>query len=268
MSNVLAEIVEHKRAEIAAARESLPEASLADRIATAPPTRDFAGALRAAHPMGVIAEVKRASPSAGLIRGDFDPVVIATTYRDHGAACVSVLTDQKYFQGSLDDLRAVRAAVDLPLLRKDFILDRYQLLEARDAGADCVLLIAECLNEHELPALREAARELGLQTLVEIFEPENLERTLAVSPDVLGINNRNLKTLVTDLEHVVRLRDQVPPEVFLVSESGIRTRADIERLQAAEIHGVLVGETLMRNPDIGAALDTLLGKHPAANDTQ
>jgi indole-3-glycerol phosphate synthase len=258
MSNVLAEIVAHTRTEIAATRAARPMAVLEADLTSAPAPRDFAGALRARRPMGLIAEVKRASPSAGMIRADFDPVQIAAIYAAHGAACISVLTDEKFFQGSLDDLRRVRAAVDLPLLRKDFILDRYQVLEARAAGADCVLLIAECLDDAALRDLHEYALSLGLQTLIELYEPENLDRVLALSPMLVGVNNRNLKTFVTDLDHSVRLRPRVPEHVLMVSESGIHQRADVIRLQQAGIHAILVGESLMRAGDVGAAVDQLM----------
>ena len=258
MSNVLAQIVAHKRAEIAAARCARPAEQLVCELDLAPAPRDFVGALRAQAPIGLIAEVKRASPSAGLIRVEFDPVEIARTYAAHGAACLSVLTDEKFFQGSLDDLRRVRAAVDLPVLRKDFVLDRYQLLEARAAGADCVLLIAECLDDTMLRDLHQYAGELGMQTLIELYEPENLERVLALSPPLIGVNNRNLKTMVTDLEHSIRLVVNVPPSVLFVSESGIRHHVDVVRLQNAGVRAILVGESLMRAAEVGAAVDALM----------
>lgn len=258
MSDILETIVQQKRLEIAAAQSARPAAELQRQLADAPPVRDFAGALRAGRPMHVIAEVKKASPSAGLIRADFDPVTIAQTYERHGAACISVLTDESFFQGHLDDLRAVRQAVSIPVLRKDFILDRYQVLEARAAGADCILLIAECLDDCRLRDLYFYASELGLESLIEIYDPENLERVLRLEPSLLGINNRNLRTFVTDLAHSIDLRGKVPESCVLVSESGIHTRADVERLEAAKIDAMLVGETLMRAPDVGAKLDELL----------
>ncbi len=259
MPDILQQICEHKRTEIGAARRAVPEAALRRQIESAPAVRDFVGALRNKHPMGLIAEVKKASPSAGLIRDDFDPVAIAQTYAAHGAACVSVLTDTRYFQGSLDDLRQIRAAIELPVLRKDFILDRYQLLESRAAGADCVLLIAECLDDAELADLYGCATELGMSALVEIYEPENLDRVLQLDPPMLGVNNRNLKTMTTDLGHCINLRSRVPEEVLMVGESGVHSHADVERLQNAGIHAILVGETLMRADDIGAKVDELLG---------
>ncbi|MCH8828561.1 MAG: indole-3-glycerol phosphate synthase TrpC [Planctomycetes bacterium] len=260
MSNVLDDIVVHKRGEIAAAKQRLPEAELRRQLADAPRVRDFVAALRASDDVALIAEVKKASPSAGIIRSDFDPVSIAKIYERHGAACVSVLTDERFFQGHIDFLRDVRAAISLPVLRKDFILDRYQVLEARAAGADCVLLIAECLDDRELHDLFDAAAEMGMSSLIEIYRPENLARVLSLNPPLLGINNRNLKTNQIDLSHSIRLREQVPAETLLVSESGIRSRDDVDRLQQAGIQAMLVGEMLMRPADIGSAVDELLGK--------
>jgi indole-3-glycerol phosphate synthase len=259
MSNILDQIVAGKRRELEEARARVPEAELERRLAEAPPVRDFRAALERPGGVRVIAEVKKASPSAGVIRADFDPVAIARTYERHGAACVSVLTDAPFFQGSLAHLAAVRAAVGLPLLRKDFILERYQLLEARLAGADAVLLIAEILDEQTLPRLLGQARELGLQALVELYDPENLPRVLASGARLIGVNNRDLRTFRTRLEHTLELAARLPADCCLVSESGIRSRQDVLRLQAAGVRAVLVGETLMRAPDVGAALDELRG---------
>lgn len=257
--DVLEKIVATKRQEIETARRAVPVELLRERLAAAPPVRDFAAALKSDAGMRVIAEVKKASPSAGLIRADFDPVAIARAYAAHGAACISVLTDEQYFQGSLEYLIAVRNAVPLPLLRKDFLLDRYQVLEARAAGADRILLIAECLDDCTLRDLYFYASELGMESLIEIYDPENLDRVLNLSPALLGINNRNLRTFVTDLGHSISLRNRVPDDCVLISESGIHTRADVERLEQAGIHAMLVGETLMRAADIGAKLRELLG---------
>ena len=258
MSDILADIVAHKRQEIAAAKAAVPEAMLRQQLATAPPPRDFFAALAAAGPVALIAEVKRASPSAGLIRADFDPVAIARTYQQHGATCISVLTDEKFFQGSLDDLRRVRAVAEIPVLRKDFILDAYQLLEARAAGADAVLLIAECLDDCQLRGLHTQAIELGMTPLVELYEPANLQRVLDAGATLIGVNNRDLRTFQTELEHVIRLRPQVPDQCLLVAESGIHTPADVARLRSAGIDAMLVGESLMRRADIGAAVTALL----------
>jgi indole-3-glycerol phosphate synthase len=259
MSTILDKIVATKRDEIARARAARPESALREGLAAASPPRDFFAALCGGPPARLIAEVKKASPSAGVIRADFDPVAIAQTYRRHGASCLSVLTDEPYFQGSLEYLRRIRAAVDLPVLRKDFIIDPYQVLEARAAGADAVLLIAECLPGGLLGELHDAIVALGMTPLVELYEPENLPRVLEAGARLVGVNNRDLKTFQTDLEHTIRLRPRIPGDRVVVGESGIRTRADVERLQAAGVGAILVGESLMRQPDIGAAVDALLG---------
>jgi indole-3-glycerol phosphate synthase len=257
---MLDKIVATKRGEIAAAKLARPETVLRDQAAAAPPPRDFFSALSSSGDIRLIAEVKKASPSRGLIRADFKPVEIAATYQRHGASCVSVLTDAPYFQGCLDDLRAVRDSVPLPVLRKDFIIDSYQLYEARAAGADAVLLIAECLDDCNLRKLHNEAVSLGMTPLVELYEPDNLTRVFDAGATLIGINNRDLRTFETDLEHTLRLRDRVPDECVLVSESGIRTRQDVLRLAAAGVDAILVGETLMASPDIGAAVDLLLGR--------
>jgi indole-3-glycerol phosphate synthase len=259
MSTILDEIVAQKRCEIAAAQAACPAAVLERRAAEAAEARNFFAALAAPGPIRLIAEVKKASPSRGVIRHDSDPHSIAKTYEAHGASCISVLTDERFFQGRLDDLRTVRAAVGLPVLRKDFILDRYQLLEARAAGADAVLLIAECLDDCHLRSLHNEAVRLGMSPLVELYESQNLPRVFDAGATLIGINNRDLRTFETDLEHTLRLRERVPDECVLVAESGIRNRADVERLQAAGVDAILVGETLMASPDIGAAVDALLG---------
>lgn len=256
---ILEKIVVTKRREVAEARQRRPEIELRAALADAPPVRDFFAPLAVEGPIRLIAEVKKASPSAGVIRADFDPVAIAQIYEAHGAACLSVLTDEPYFQGSLDYLRAVKAAVELPVLRKDFLIDSYQLLEARSAGADAVLLIAECLDDCSLRKLHNEALELGLTPLVELYEPANLPRVLEAGATLIGVNNRNLHTFEVDLEHTLRLRREVPNDCVLVGESGIRTRADVLRLEAAGVDAILVGESLMREPDIGAAVDRLLG---------
>ena len=260
MDNVLHKIVAHKRTEIDAARRARPPEALREQLAAAPPVRDFVAALAGARGgMGLIAEVKKASPSAGVIRDDFDPVAIARTYARAGAHCLSVLTDEHFFQGHLDYLRRVRQAVSIPVLRKDFLLDPYQVLEARAAGADCVLLIAECLDDRELRTLYDAALELGMSALIEIYDPENLDRVLRLNPPLVGVNNRDLRSFAVDLQHTVRLARRVPPATILVSESGIRTGGDVATLRAAGARAILVGETLMRSPDVAATVDELLG---------
>ncbi len=268
MKDVLAEIVAHKRVEVARAMQAVPLEAMRQRAAQTPVPRNFFAAVtRPVREFRVIAEVKRASPSAGLIRPDFDAVAIAQAYAANGAAAISCLTDAKYFQGSLAYLAAIKEAVPLPVLRKDFIIDPYQVYEARAAGADAVLLIAECLEEAELLDLLILATELRLTTLLEVHDVESL---LRVRPHLgfphpqytlLGINNRDLKTMKTDLSHTLRMLEMVENPAIVVSESGIRTHADLERLARAGVHRVLVGEHLMRQPDPGAALrELLLGK--------
>jgi indole-3-glycerol phosphate synthase len=259
MPTILDEIVAHKRREIAAAKAACPPEQLERRLDDAPAVRNFFSPLAEAGPIRLIAEVKKASPSKGLIRADFDPLAIAQTYEEHGASCLSVLTDRQFFQGDLAYLGTIRSQVSLPVLRKDFILDPYQLLEARVAGADAVLLIAECLDDCHLRSLHNEALQLGMSPLVELYEPENLTRVFDAGATLIGINNRDLHTFQTDLEHTLRMRDRIPDECLLVAESGIRTRADVERLEAAGVDAILVGETLMASPDIGAAVDALLG---------
>lgn len=205
---------------------------------------------------------QKASPSAKVIRADFDPIAIARAYQGHGAACLSVLTDVPYFQGHLSYLARIRASVAIPLLRKDFIIDEYQVVEARLAGADAILLIAEILDDETLARLLARARGLGMAALVEFHEEANLPRVLASGADLVGINNRDLRRFVTDLDLTLRLRPQIPPDVLLVSESGIRTHADVKRLEAAGVSAILVGESLMRADDIGLAVEQLLGLAP------
>lgn len=256
---ILDNILVETRQTIERDRAAIGDAELEGSLRDLPPCRDFHAALAAGSSVQLIAEVKRASPSAGLIREDFDPVAIARCYQQGGAACISVLTDEPFFQGSLEYLRQVRQAVDLPLLRKDFIVDRYQLLQARAAGADCVLLIAECLGADELRALTQQAIELGMQTLIELYEPENLDAVLASGTRLVGINNRNLRTFETSLDHTLRLRPKIPQDRLVVGESGIRNHDDLIRLGNGGVKAVLVGESLMRQDDITKATRSLLG---------
>jgi indole-3-glycerol phosphate synthase len=260
MGTILDKITATKREVIARAKAARPQAAVERAAAAAAAPRPFFAALAAEGPIRLIAEVKKASPSKGVIREDFQPVEIARTYEAHGAACLSVLTDVEYFQGSLDYLTAVREAVRLPVLRKDFILDPYQVYEARAAGADGVLLIAECLDDCGLRSLHRLIMDLGMAPLVELYEPANLPRVLEAGATLIGVNNRNLHTFEVDLEHSMRLRKQVPEECVFVSESGIAGRAEVERLEAAGVDAILVGESLMRQADIGAAVDRLLGR--------
>lgn len=256
MGSILDTIVAAKRREIDAAKQRIPEKELERQVASAPPVRDFEAALRQPG-IQIIAEVKKASPSAGVIRSDFDPVDIARTYERHGAACISVLTDAPFFQGELADLQRIRAVVDRPLLRKDFILERYQLLEARAAGADAALLIAEILPGDLLHRLFREAREIGLHVLMELHDAEQLPRVLDTGATLIGVNNRDLRRFVTRLDHTLELATSIPADRVLISESGIRTADDLRRLEAAGVKAVLVGESLMRASDIGAALDAL-----------
>jgi indole-3-glycerol phosphate synthase len=258
-AGILGKIVASKRREIEQSRARTSERELERLLADAPPLRDFHAALAAGRGIRLIAEVKKASPSAGILRADFDPVAIARTYVAHGAAAISVLTDEPFFQGNLAYLEAIRAAVDIPLLRKDFLLERYQLLQARVAGADAVLLIAEILDDATLALLIREAAALGMSALVELYDPANLPRVLAAGANIVGVNNRDLRSFVTSLEHTLEIAPRLPLGCLLVSESGIRTRADVQRLAAAGIHAVLIGETLMRAEDIGAKVRELMG---------
>ncbi len=267
MQDVLAQIVAHKRKEVAQAQERQPWEAVREVALALPRPRDFFAAVTT--PPGqlrVIAEVKKASPSAGVIRADFDPVAIARAYHAAGAAAISCLTDEHFFQGSLGYIDQIRQAVPLPVLRKDFIIDPYQVYEARAAGADALLLIAECLDDVELAQLLSLAGQLNLTTLLEVHDRDNLLRVRPLLDEaprgtvLLGINNRDLKAMRTDLDHTLRLLDLVKNRDLLVSESGIKTPADIERLAAAGVHRVLVGEHLMRQPDVREALRQLMGE--------
>lgn len=260
---ILDRILATKEEEVAVARRERPLAAVRDAARSAPPARDFAAALRRPQPgapLRCIAEVKKASPSKGVIRADFDPVQIARQYAAAGAAAISVLTDVQYFQGSLGYLEQIRAAVGVPLLRKDFLIDEYQIYEARAAGADAVLLIVAAIPDAaRLRAYRELAGGLGMAALVEVHTAAELEIAVASGAEIIGINNRDLRTFVTSLDVTIGLAPQVPSGAILVAESGIATLADCRRLAAAGAHAVLVGESLMRQPDPGAALRRLLG---------
>jgi indole-3-glycerol phosphate synthase len=208
----------------------------------------------------LIAEVKKASPSKGLIRADFDPVAISRIYEEAGASAISVLTDEKYFQGSLEYLKSIRTAVDLPLLRKDFVIDEYQIHEARAAGADAVLLIVAALTKGELAEFQEIAWRLGMTALVEVHTAEEMEVAVEIGAKVIGINNRNLQTFETTLDTTMDLASKAPKDSVLVSESGIFSRSDVERVASAGVSAILVGESLMREPDPGLKIRELLGE--------
>lgn len=250
--SVLERIVAAKRAEVAQARKKLPEI----RLDAAPPVRDFVAALRAKRP-AIIAEIKRASPSKGLLRADFDPAAIAKSYEKGGAACMSVLTDKEFFQGAPEHLAAARAACTLPVLRKDFLIDPYQVYESRALGADCVLLIAACLKDREMRELEKLARSVAMAVLVEVHDAAELERALALETPLLGINNRNLRTFETRLETTLDLLPRVPAERLVITESGILSRADVARMREHGVQAFLVGEAFMRANDPGAALAEL-----------
>jgi indole-3-glycerol phosphate synthase len=245
---------------VKAAAAAVPEAEIARRAREAPAPRDFAGAIRARIAAGrpaVIAEVKRASPSKGLLREDFDPAAIARSYEAAGAACLSVLTDREFFRGAPEDLARARAACRLAVLRKDFVIEPYQVFEARAMGADAILLIAAALAPETMKALEEIALGLGMAVLAEAHDRAELESALALATPLIGINNRNLRTFETRLETTLELAAAVPEGRIVVTESGISSPADVERLRRAGIHAFLVGEAFMRSPDPGAALARL-----------
>ncbi len=261
--SILAEIVAHKRTEISRLPETQPSLDkLRAAIAIGGPRRDFLKALREAHGgMALIAEVKKASPSAGIIRPDFDPVQIALQYEAAGATCLSVLTDEKYFQGSLDYLKRIRAAVRLPLLRKDFIIDERQILEAIEWGADAILLIAAILDGDRLNSLHDLATSAGLTVLVEVHNEQELDVVLKIGAKLVGVNNRDLATFKVDLAVCERLAARMDlSQQMLVAESGIHHRRDVERLSACGAKAILVGESLMRAPEIDAKIFSLLGR--------
>jgi indole-3-glycerol phosphate synthase len=260
MPDVMRRILATKRREIAEARASIPLGEMEARARRADPPRGFEAALRRRVAEGkhaVIAEIKRASPSRGLIRADFDPVRIARSYAFRGAACLSVLTDREYFGGSPEDLQAARAACELPVLRKDFMVDPYQVHEARAWGADCILLIMDAAPDEELLALARLARDLGMDVLLECHDAGQLERAVCLPATLLGINNRDLRTFETRLETTLELLPRVPPDRLVVAESGIAEAADVARLAASGVSAYLVGSAFMASPDPGARLAEL-----------
>lgn len=255
--DILKRIVLRKREEVAAVRDkSHAWRSQAEALPLPP---NFLEALRGYDQIRVIAEIKKASPSAGVIRPDFDPPAIAKSYQQGGAACLSVLTDQDFFQGSIEDLHAVAQTVPLPILRKDFVIDPVQVYEARLAGAAAVLLIAECLEPIELRDLLTVIESLHMTALVELHDPANLGPVVKSGAQLIGVNNRNLRTFETTLAHTLDLLADIPVDRTVVSESGIRSREDVQKLQSAGVHAILVGEAFMRSPDPGAKLAELIG---------
>ena len=257
MSDILNQILARKAEEVAAVKRERPLGRVRDEARGAPPPRDFAGALRAKIAAGraaVIAEIKKASPSKGLLRADFDPAAIAASYAAHGAACLSVLTDRDFFQGEPQYLAAARNACDLPALRKDFMLDIYQVFEARALGADCILLIAAALELARMQELESAAQELGMAVLVEVHDAAELATALALRTPLIGINNRDLRSFETRLATTLELLPRIPPGRVVITESGIRTREDAALMRANGVHAFLVGEAFMRAPDPGVEL--------------
>jgi len=253
---ILERILEVKRGEIAAARQRSSLAEMEKKARAVPKPRDFVGALRARKP-AVIAEIKKASPSRGVLREDFDPASIAASYERAGAACLSVLTDRQFFQGDENHLGAARAACALPVLRKDFVIEPYQVYESRVFGADCILLIAACLKKEEMLELERAANGLAMAVLVEVHDAKELETALALETPLIGINNRDLKTFETRLETTLDLLPRIPEGRRIVTESGILSSADVARMRGAGVETFLVGEAFMRSPDPGDALKRL-----------
>jgi len=262
MPDILQRILAVKAKEVAAAKTQRPLSAMRIAAAAMPEPRDFAGALRAKVAAGeaaVIAEIKKASPSRGVLREDFDPAAIAASYAGHGAACLSVLTDQQFFQGSADYLRSARAACSLPVLRKDFMLDAYQVYEASAMGADCILLIVAALNPRRMQELAAIATDLGMAVLVEVHNSVELDRALELKTPLIGVNNRNLHTFETRLDVTLGLLKRIPPDRTVITESGILQPADVSLMRDNGVDCFLVGEAFMRAPDPGAELARLFG---------
>ena len=262
MTDILNKILATKAEEVAAAKAAVPLDEIKRQAAAAAPARDFLAAIHAKHAAAqpaVIAEVKKASPSKGVIRADFDPAAIAASYAAHGAACLSVLTDRDYFQGCPAYLQAARAACALPVLRKDFIVDPYQIVEARAMGADCILLIAAALSAAQMREFEQQAQALGLAVLVEVHNAEELDAALTLATPLIGVNNRNLRTFSVSLDTTLDLLPAIGAERIAVTESGIATAEDVTRMRANQVNTFLVGEAFMRQADPGAALSALFG---------
>ena len=256
---ILDTIIAHKQKELQIEAEQVPLATLKSKLANLPPTKDFRAAIAQSGNINLIAEVKKKSPSKGIIREDFDPIQIAETYAENGAAAISVLTDVRFFDGRLDYLSSIRQVVDVPLLRKDFTIDPYHIYQARVAGADAILLIVAALTKDQLREFMDIAESLSLASLVEVHTDTELEIALDVGAEIIGINNRDLRTFHTDLATTFSLQEFLPTGKVVVSESGIYTRADVESLREAGVDAILVGESLMRSPDIGEQVRKLIG---------
>ncbi|MBI5275098.1 MAG: indole-3-glycerol phosphate synthase TrpC [Burkholderiales bacterium] len=262
MSDILEKIVAVKREEVAAARRRKSLEAMRADAESRVLTRDFEGALRrkiAAGRAAVIAEVKKASPSKGVLRADFIPADIAQSYAENGAACLSVLTDQQFFQGSIDCLKQARASCDLPVLRKDFMIDAYQVYEARSIGADCILLIVACLDDAPMAELEGIARSLDMAVLVEVHDRDELQRALKLKTPLVGVNNRNLRTFEVSLDTTLSMLGDMPADRLVITESGILATSDVEKMRSAGVNAFLVGEAFMRAEDPGEALSSLFG---------
>ncbi|MEC9093335.1 MAG: indole-3-glycerol phosphate synthase TrpC [Planctomycetota bacterium] len=260
MPTILDEIVESKKLEIANDQKTISLFDLKEQVHSCAPCANFLDALNSTDDVALIAEVKKASPSKGLIREQFNPISIAKEYEQSGATCISVLTDKKYFQGQLSYLEQISVETSLPLLRKDFVVDPYQIYQARVAGASAVLLIAECLQPAQLNELHDLILLLGMTPLVEFHDANHLDMCLDCGAQLIGVNNRDLNTFKTNLEHVVQLRPQIPADRTVVAESGIFKREDVLKMADAKVQAMLVGESLMRQPNIPQAVRQLLGR--------
>lgn len=256
---ILDTIIEHKRKELQIEQEQIPLDTLKSKIPNLPSTKDFKLAIAQSDSINLIAEVKKKSPSKGIIREDFEPIGIAKTYAENGASAISVLTDVRFFDGSLDYLTAIREEVNVPLLRKDFTIDPYHIYQARAAGADAVLLIVAALRRDQLRQFVDIATSLSMASLVEVHTEEELDIALDIGAEIIGINNRDLRTFNTDLATTYKLRESIPSGKVVVSESGIYTRADVESLREVGVNAILVGESLMRSSDIGEQVRELIG---------
>ena len=256
---ILETIIGHKLKELEFDKNSVPLSTLHSKLNSLPPTKDFKDAISKTEEMNLIAEVKKKSPSKGIIRAEFDPIRIAETYAEFGAAAISILTDVRFFDGKLAYLTSIREVVDVPLLRKDFTIDPYHIYEARVGGADAILLIVAALTSSQLQEFIDIASSLSMASVVEVHTEEELEIALDVGAEIIGINNRNLKTFQTDLDTTFRLFELIPEDTVVISESGILSREDVRKLEQVGLNAILVGESLMRSPEIGEQIIKLMG---------